>query len=110
MTPRRRPLRPSTAVTTPSTTIVDDDPAPVAKWLPYLAEVIGAKPPRRPPLWLVRLVGGEVVVRLLTEIRGSSNARAKTELGWQPRWRSWRDGFAHALTTGAMDSSRPGAA
>jgi nucleoside-diphosphate-sugar epimerase len=90
--------------------IVDDDPAPVAKWLPYLAEVIGAKPPRRLPLWLVRLVGGEVVVRLLTEIRGSSNARAKTELGWQPRWRSWRDGFAHALTTGAMDSSRPGAA
>jgi nucleoside-diphosphate-sugar epimerase len=90
--------------------IVDDDPAPVAQWLPYLAEVIGAKPPRRAPLWLVRLVGGEVIVRLLTEIHGSSNAKAKAELGWEPRWRSWRDGFAHALTADAMDGSRAGAA
>jgi 2-alkyl-3-oxoalkanoate reductase len=83
--------------------IVDEDPAPVAQWLPYLAEVIGAKPPRRLPVWLVRLVGGEVIVRWLTEIRGSSNAKAKAELGWHPRWRSWRDGFAHALTADAMD-------
>jgi 2-alkyl-3-oxoalkanoate reductase len=89
--------------------IVDDDPAPVAQWLPHLAEVIGAKPPRRLPLWLVRLVGGEVTVRLLTEIRGSSNAKAKAELGWQPRWTSWRDGFAHALTAEALDGAPPGA-
>jgi nucleoside-diphosphate-sugar epimerase len=86
--------------------IVDDDPAPVAEWLPYLAEVIGAQPPRRLPLWLVRLVGGEVVVRWLTEIRGSSNVKAKAELGWQPRWRSWRDGFTHALTAEDMDGRR----
>jgi nucleoside-diphosphate-sugar epimerase len=88
---------------------VDDEPASVSEWLPYLAEVIGAKPPRRLPLWLVRLVGGEVTVRLLTEIRGSSNAKAKAELGWQPRWRSWRDGFAHALTAEDLDGARPGA-
>ena len=88
--------------------IVDDDPAPVSDWLPYLVEVIGAKPPRRAPLWLVRLVGGEVVVRLLTEVRGASNAKAKAELGWEPRWRSWRDGFAHGLTAEAMDGSQPG--
>jgi nucleoside-diphosphate-sugar epimerase len=87
--------------------IVDDDPVPVAQWLPYLAELIGARPPRRAPLWLVWLVGGEVVVRLLTEIRGSSNARAKAELGWQPRWASWRDGFAHALTEDAVNGPRP---
>ena len=88
--------------------IVDDEPAPVSEWLPYVAEVIGAKPPRKAPLWLVRLVGGEVIVRLLTEIRGASNAKAKAELGWQPRWGSWRDGFAQAPTADALDGSRPG--
>ncbi len=78
--------------------IVDDDPAPVAEWLPYLAEVVGAKPPLRLPVWLARLAAGEVGVSMLTQIRGSSNAKAKTELGWTPRWSSWRDGFRHGLT------------
>jgi nucleoside-diphosphate-sugar epimerase len=80
--------------------IVDDDPAPVSEWLPALAEAVGAKPPRRVPVWLGRLFGGEVGVRLMTENRGSSNAKAKRVLGWQPEWPSWRDGF-RALTAGA---------
>jgi nucleoside-diphosphate-sugar epimerase len=78
--------------------IVDDDPAPVGEWLPYFAEVIGAKPPRHLPVWLARMAAGEVGVSMLTRIRGSSNAKAKTGLGWTPRWSSWRDGFRQGLT------------
>ncbi|MGH2809194.1 MAG: NAD-dependent epimerase/dehydratase family protein [Actinomycetota bacterium] len=78
--------------------IVDDEPAPVSEWLPYLAEVVGAKPPRRVPPWVARLVAGEVVVRWMTEGRGASNAKAGRELEWHPVWRSWRDGFRHTLT------------
>jgi nucleoside-diphosphate-sugar epimerase len=73
--------------------VVDDDPAPVSDWLPYLAEVSGAKPPCRIPAWLGRLAAGEVAVSMMTRIRGSSNAKAKRELGWEPRYPSWRDGF-----------------
>jgi 2-alkyl-3-oxoalkanoate reductase len=74
--------------------IVDDDPAPVREWLPALASAIGAKPPRRVPRFLARLLAGEAGVALMTEIRGASNARAKRELGWTLRYPSWREGFA----------------
>src|SRR3954468_7095710 len=77
--------------------VVDDEPAAEADWLPYLAEAVGAKPPRRIPVWLARLAAGEVVVRMMTEVRGSSNAKARRELDWAPRWASWRDGFRHGL-------------
>jgi nucleoside-diphosphate-sugar epimerase len=73
--------------------IVDDDPAPVAEWLPYLSECLGVKPPMRAPAWLGRLLAGSLVVSLMTQARGSSNAKAKRELGWAPRYPSWRDGF-----------------
>jgi nucleoside-diphosphate-sugar epimerase len=73
--------------------VVDDDPAPVREWLPVLAEALGAKPPRRLPTWLARLLAGEFVVVLSTEARGASNAKAKRELGWTPRYPSWRAGF-----------------
>ena len=74
--------------------IVDDEPAPVAEWLPALAAMIGAKPPRRVPLWLGRLIGGEPVVVLMTRARGASNAKAQRKLGWQPKNASWRTGFS----------------
>jgi 2-alkyl-3-oxoalkanoate reductase len=77
--------------------VVDDEPAPVSEWLPYLAEVVGAKPPMRVPKWLGRLAAGEVTARWMTEGRGASNAKAKRQLVWQPAWSSWRDGFRHAL-------------
>ena len=76
--------------------VVDDDPAPVREWLPVLAEAIGAKPPRRVPRWLARLLAGEVGVVLMTEIRGASNAKAKRELGWELSYPTWRDGFRRA--------------
>jgi 2-alkyl-3-oxoalkanoate reductase len=82
--------------------IVDDEPAPVSEWLPYFAEVVGAKPPRHVPVWLARLAAGEVGVSMMTQVRGSSNAKAKAELGWAPRWASWRDGFRYGLTDTAV--------
>jgi nucleoside-diphosphate-sugar epimerase len=78
--------------------IVDDEPAPVSEWLPYLAECAGAKPPRRVPRWLARLLAGEMVVGMMTEGRGFSNAKAKRELGWELRYPSWRQGFKEELT------------
>jgi 2-alkyl-3-oxoalkanoate reductase len=78
--------------------IVDDDPATSAAVLTTLAQIAGAKPPRHLPVWLARLAAGEVGVAFLTDIRGSSNDKAKRELGWQPRWASWREGFRDGLT------------
>jgi len=73
--------------------VVDSDPAPVAEWLPYLARVAGAKPPLRVPAWLGRLLAGEFVVAQMTASRGYSNEKARKELGWEPRYASWREGF-----------------
>ncbi len=79
--------------------IADDDPAPVRDWLPTLAAMIGAKPPRHIPRWLARLVAGEHMVVLMTESRAGSNAKAKRELGWRPPHASWRQGFAEVLSS-----------
>jgi 2-alkyl-3-oxoalkanoate reductase len=73
--------------------VVDDEPAPVSEWLPYLAQLVGGKPPLRVPRWVGRLAGGSFAVSMMDQIRGSSNARAKRELGWQPTYPSWRQGF-----------------
>ena len=77
--------------------VVDDEPAPISEWLPELAKAVGAKPPRRVPLWLGRLAGGDVAAVMMTELRGASNTRAKRELGWKLRYPSWREGFARGL-------------
>jgi nucleoside-diphosphate-sugar epimerase len=77
--------------------IVDDDPAQVSDWLPYLAEAVGAKPPFHVPAWLGLIAAGRVPVQWMTEGRGSSNGKAKRELQWDPAWRSWRNGFRHGL-------------
>ena len=74
--------------------IVDDEPAPVAEWLPAAATAFGARPPRRVPRWLGRMLAGEAATVMMTEVRGASNARAKRELGWRPAHPTWRDGFA----------------
>ncbi|HEX4438656.1 MAG TPA: NAD(P)-dependent oxidoreductase [Thermoanaerobaculia bacterium] len=77
--------------------VCDDDPAPVAVWLPELARDVGAPPPRRIPAWLARLAIGDVGVSMMTRIRGMSNAKAKRQLGWTPQWPSWREGFREGL-------------
>jgi 2-alkyl-3-oxoalkanoate reductase len=77
--------------------VVDDDPAPLREWLPGYAEAVGAKKPRRIPLWLARLVAGKGVALFATELRGASNAKAKRELGWEPNHPSWRQGFRDSL-------------
>jgi 2-alkyl-3-oxoalkanoate reductase len=77
--------------------IVDDEPARASEWLPYLADVIGAKPPRHVPLWLGRLMAGEALATMVTEGRGALNAKAKRELSWQLLYSSWREGFVNGL-------------
>lgn len=74
--------------------VVDDDPAPVREWLPALAAAAGAKRPRRVPRWL-----GRIAARMMTEVRGASNARALRELRWRPAHPSWREGFKAALSS-----------
>ncbi len=76
--------------------VVDDDPAPVAEWLPALAQTLGAKKPMRMPRFVARLFAGEAGVVMMTDIRGASNAKAKRDLGWVPKHSSWREGFQAA--------------
>jgi nucleoside-diphosphate-sugar epimerase len=76
--------------------VVDDDPAPVAEWLPALAQELGAKKPLRVPRFVGRLFAGEAGAVMMTEVRGASNAKAKRELAWRPQHPSWRQGFAAA--------------
>jgi nucleoside-diphosphate-sugar epimerase len=78
--------------------IVDDDPAEASVWLPEAARLLGAKPPHRLPAWIGRFVLGDVGVSMMTLARGSSNAKAKRVLGWQPEYASWRDGFRRGLS------------
>jgi nucleoside-diphosphate-sugar epimerase len=77
--------------------VTDDEPAPVKDWLPLYADALGAKPPRRVPTLLARLVGGKMAVQFGVHLRGASNAKAKRMLGWKPRYSSWRRGFREAL-------------
>jgi nucleoside-diphosphate-sugar epimerase len=76
--------------------VVDDDPAPVAEWLPALAQTLGAKKPMRVPRFIARLFAGEAGAVMMTDLRGASNAKAKRELAWRPTHRSWRQGFVAA--------------
>ncbi len=87
--------------------IVDDEPAPAREWLPVLADALGAKPPRRVPVWLARLFAGEPGVVMGTEGRGASNAKAKRELGWKLRYPSWRQGFGEVYATVLASTSEP---
>jgi nucleoside-diphosphate-sugar epimerase len=80
--------------------VVDDEPAPMSEWVPVFAEAVGAKKPRRVPVWLARLVAGSAVVGMATDQRGAANAKVKRELGWQLRYPSWRQGFADPAARG----------
>lgn len=87
--------------------VVDDDPAPMSEWLPYLASTLGAPEPRRAPAFLARWAVGPWGVAFMTRLRGADNARAQRILGWKPSYRSWRTGFSAELgtTTTPADSA-----
>jgi 2-alkyl-3-oxoalkanoate reductase len=78
--------------------VADDEPALVSDWLPHLARALGAKPPRRVPAWLAGLAGGQAVVDMMTRARGISSEKIKRDLGWAPRFPSWRTGFTDGLS------------
>lgn len=77
--------------------ITDDEPAAVHTWLPDLAKALGAKPPLRVPKWLGRIAAGPAAVTMMTSASGASNAKARRELGWEPRYSTWREGFRDGL-------------
>jgi len=87
--------------------ICDDEPAPVSEWLPFLADAIGAKPPRRLPSWLGRMAIGDYGVAMMNEIRGASNEKAKSQMRWKLKWPTWREGFREGL--GETNQEMPGA-
>jgi nucleoside-diphosphate-sugar epimerase len=87
--------------------ITDDEPAPVREWLPVLADALGAKPPRHVPVWLARLIAGDVAVLMGTDARGASNAKAKRELGWTLEYPSWRQGFVEVYSRPTMADAVP---
>jgi nucleoside-diphosphate-sugar epimerase len=80
--------------------VVDDEPAPMREWVPVFCRAVGAKKPRRVPVWPARLIAGSAAVASATQLRGASNAKVKRELGWQPRYSSWREGFMDAAARG----------
>ena len=77
--------------------VADDEPARLSEWLPVYADALGAEPPRRVPLWLASLVAGKATASSAVELRAASNAKARRELAWEPRYPSWRRGFGEAL-------------
>jgi nucleoside-diphosphate-sugar epimerase len=77
--------------------VVDDEPAPVREWLPEYAAALEARPPRKVPRLAARIAAGRLAVYMMTGLQGATNAKAKRELGWEPRWKSWREGFREAL-------------
>lgn len=77
--------------------IVDDEPAPATEWMPVYAEALGARPPRKAPVWLAKLLAGKPLVAWSTTTRGADNTRAKSAMEWKPRHSSWRTGFLEAL-------------
>jgi 2-alkyl-3-oxoalkanoate reductase len=87
--------------------IVDDEPAAAREWVPVLADVLGAKPPRHVPRWVARVFAGPAAVMMATEARGASNAKAKRELGWQLRYPSWRQGFVAAYASAKPADAEP---
>jgi nucleoside-diphosphate-sugar epimerase len=87
--------------------VVDDEPAQVRDWLPVLADALGAKPPRHVPVWVARVIAGDVAVLMGTDARGASNAKAKRELNWTLRYPSWRQGFAAVYARPDASTSEP---
>lgn len=77
--------------------VVDDEPAPARDWVPAYAEALGARPPRRVPRLVARVAAGRLAVYMMTGLQGATNEKAKRELAWAPRWRSWREGVPETL-------------
>jgi nucleoside-diphosphate-sugar epimerase len=77
--------------------VVDDDPAPMSVWMPEYAEALGARKPLRAPTAVAKVVAGRGPVDWQDQLEGADNAKAKRELGWQPRYPSWRTGFREGL-------------
>ncbi|HWD55765.1 MAG TPA: NAD(P)-dependent oxidoreductase [Acidimicrobiales bacterium] len=74
--------------------VADDVPAPASEWMPFVAGLMGVKPPRRVPEAVVRVGAGKFLTYLLCDQPAVSSQRARTELGWSLRYPDWHAGLA----------------
>jgi 2-alkyl-3-oxoalkanoate reductase len=51
----------------------------------------------RVPKLIGQLVAGRFGMFYTNEQRGASNQKARQQLGWQPQYASWRDGFPQEI-------------
>jgi nucleoside-diphosphate-sugar epimerase len=77
--------------------VVDDVPAPASEWMPFVADLLGAKPPRQVPEAVARVGAGKFLAYLMCDQPAVSNKRARTELGWTPHYPDWHEGLRVAL-------------
>jgi nucleoside-diphosphate-sugar epimerase len=87
--------------------IVDDEPAPMAEWLPIYAERMGGPPPGRAPAAIARLLAGSWGLAFMTRLRGADNARAKQLLQWQPAHATWRDSLGRPGGAAVREATQP---
>ncbi len=73
--------------------IVDNEPARLSVWLPVVAELLQAPAPAHLAESTARQTLGDMLVYIMNEQRGASNAKARRELRWEPVFSSWREGF-----------------
>lgn len=89
--------------------VTDDEPVSQREWATLLASAVGARPPRRVPLLLARLVAGPVASTAV-DGRAASNAKARRELGWAPAYPSIREGFPAVFGAAPAPAAAPRAA
>lgn len=78
--------------------VVDDEPVGVGQFLWSIAKRLGAPRPRRVPTWLAMLVAGRYITELMVTPNRTSNARFKEEVGWAPRYPTFREGLDQVIT------------
>jgi nucleoside-diphosphate-sugar epimerase len=82
-------------------TLTDDEPAPADVVLQWTAARLGL--PNPPEVALDDPSVSDAMRRFYNDNKRLSNARAKAELGWRPRYPTWREGLEALISL----SSRP---
>ena len=90
--PKPRPARSSRAPTG-IYNVVDDEPALMREWVPYLAQLVGGPTPRTVDEETAEREQGPQAVYYGNQLRGAANGKARRELAWTPTYPTWREGF-----------------
>ena len=77
--------------------VVDDEPVAAADYLRYFAKRLGAPQPRQVPVWLARMLAGSAAVDFMAGSTRTTNERLRRDLGWKPRFPSYREGLDEVI-------------